>query len=335
MGAVLRALLFCCLLIGAAALTTSESAAQTQAPAAKPPDSSSLVSPATISGCYQLTLSEWRPKQNLGEDAVFITPPATVQLLNERGSSGWESSGFIARPAPGVPPTIHRGSYWLPTGTRSIMIVWTTGFSGLKMNLTLEDSGLRGTAESFWDFPQRHQTSDVVAHKVDCSETAASAAAQPTASAVAIAQSRCHPDPAQPKIIAGVGWGTVRLGAAQKDVESLLGKGGGNGPTAHYLYEDYTDIGVQVMFERPSNTVEAVFFYNGQRWNPEYSPFCGVADNGINWQSSIDDVRKAYGQTIEEFSGDESGGSWNRIRFEGIDFCFENGHMVRISVPGK
>jgi hypothetical protein len=335
MRAVFHALLFFCLISCAAALTTSESAAQTRTPKAKPSDSANFVSPEAISGCYQLTLSEWHPKLNLGDDAVFVTPPASVKLLNERGTSGWEASGFIARPAPGVPPTIHRGSYWLPTGTRSIKIVWTTGFSGLSMNLTLEESGLRGTTESFWDFPRQHQTADVVARKVDCSEKNASPVAQPTSNAVATPQSNCHTDAAQPKIVAGVGWGTVHLGTDQKDVENLLGKGSGSGPTAKYLYENYTDIGVQVMFQRPSNTVEAVFFYNGQRLNPEYSPFCGGTDKEISWQSSVTDVKEAYGRPIEEFSGNDSGGSWSRVRFDGIDFRFENGHMVRISVPGK
>jgi hypothetical protein len=335
MRPVLRALLFCCLIGCAIALVASDSAAQTRTPEAKPPGGSNFVSPGTISGCYQLTLSEWRPKQNLGGDAVFITPPSTVQLLAERGTNGWEASGFVARPAPGVAPTIHRGSYWLPTGPRSIRIVWTTGYSGLEMNLTLEGSGLRGTAESFWDFPREAQTTDVVASKVDCSEKSASPVAQPTSRAPATVQSNCYPDAAEPKIIAGVGWGTVHVGAAQKDVESLLGTGSGDGPTATYLYENFTDRGVQVMFQRPSNTVKAVFFYNGQRGNPEYSPFCGGTDKGINWQSSIDDVKKAYGQPIEEFSGNSSGESWNRIRFDGIDFRFEDGHMVRISVPGK
>lgn len=127
-----------------------------------------LVKPESIQGCYGLSLSEWRPKLNLGEDAEFITPPRRIQLFAEKGTKGWEAEGYIVRPAPEIPRSIHRGSYWLPKKSNYIEIDWTTGFSGLVMALKVEGDKLRGQAKSFWDFPQRTQTADVVAQKVDC-----------------------------------------------------------------------------------------------------------------------------------------------------------------------
>jgi hypothetical protein len=126
-----------------------------------------VVKPENIQGCYELTLSPWRPSLRIGEDYEFITPPHRVQLLAERGTQGWEQDGYIVKPAPGVRPSIHRGSYWRPQ-KESIEIVWTTGFSGLSMDLKVEGDVMRGEAKSFWDFPRREQKSDVVARKVDC-----------------------------------------------------------------------------------------------------------------------------------------------------------------------
>lgn len=73
-----------------------------------------LVKPESIQGCYDLSLSELRPKLKLGEDAEFITPPRRIQLFAEKGTKGWEAEGYVVRPAPGIPRSIHRGSYWLP-----------------------------------------------------------------------------------------------------------------------------------------------------------------------------------------------------------------------------
>jgi hypothetical protein len=140
-------------------------------PQVKSNDKPQLVPPEKIQGCYELTLSDWRPNLKLGEDAMFITPPHRVQLFAERGTKGWEAEGYIVKPAPGVAASIHRGSYWLPKGPQSIEIVWTTGYSGLVMGLKLEGGDLRGKAQTFWDYPRKKQTADVIARKVDCQES--------------------------------------------------------------------------------------------------------------------------------------------------------------------
>ena len=104
----------------------------------------------------------------LGEDMEFITPPKRIQIFGEHGSRGFETNGYLVRPAPGFPRTIHRASYWVPKGKDGIEVVWTTGFSGLVMDLKVEAGTLRGEAESFWDFPRKRQKAHVFAYKVDC-----------------------------------------------------------------------------------------------------------------------------------------------------------------------
>jgi hypothetical protein len=150
---------------------TAYAAPQTKSPPTDPKQESTFVKPETIQGCYDLTLSPWSPDMKLGEDSEFITPPPRVQLFDKRGTAGFESAGYIVRPAPGIKPSIHRGAYWLPKGPRTIEIVWTTGFSGLSMELKTADAEiLRGKASTFWDFDRKKQTANVVAHRVDCSK---------------------------------------------------------------------------------------------------------------------------------------------------------------------
>lgn len=131
-----------------------------------------LLNPEAVQGCYELTLSPWFPDLKLGEDEEFITPPRRIQLFARKGAEGSEAEGYIVRPAPGTKASIHRGAYWLPRGPKTLEIVWTTGFSGLTMQLKTSDAEvLRGKAATFWDFSRKKQTADVVAQRVDCGKT--------------------------------------------------------------------------------------------------------------------------------------------------------------------
>lgn len=129
---------------------------------------SKFIKPEAIQGCYELGTLNWRPDLKLGEDEVFITPPKRIQILAEHGSTGFGSRGYLVRPAPGTPPSIHRSSYWEPIGPNAIEMVFTTGTSGLSMRLKVEGGILKGKAKTFWDFLRRHQTAHIVAPKIDC-----------------------------------------------------------------------------------------------------------------------------------------------------------------------
>jgi len=149
------------------------------------------------------------------------------------------------------------------------------------------------------------------------------------------AQGDCREDASQPRIVAGEGWGPVRLGAPAQAVDAFLGDGHPANKYSDVRFKDYPQKGVQVSFENGNNTVHAIFFYNGQRHSEEEGTFCGQTSNGIGWQSSVEEVKKVYGHPIAEFSGNDSGGTWQRLVFTGIDFRFENGKMVRIGIPGQ
>jgi hypothetical protein len=157
---------------------------------------------------------------------------------------------------------------------------------------------------------------------------------QATSSSVETASAECKYE-AQPRIIAGQGWGQVRLGADLKTVDAVLGRGQARAGYEEVHFVDYAPKGIQISFENANNTVHAIFFYNRQRGMEEIGVFCGQTDRGINWQSSGEDVKKIYGQPAGEFSGTDSGGTWQRLAYTGIDFRFENGYLVRIGITGN
>jgi len=156
------------LLLGALGLVLSTARFAPGRNQANRKNESDLIKPEAIRGCYELGELNWRPSLSLGEDKEFITPPSRIQLLDEHGSQGFETNGYLVRPAPRISPTIHRASYWVPKGPKTIEIVWTTGLSGLTMTLDLEGETLEGKAKTHWDFPRRSQTAKVTAHKVEC-----------------------------------------------------------------------------------------------------------------------------------------------------------------------
>ncbi|HXR40006.1 MAG TPA: hypothetical protein VN776_12965 [Terracidiphilus sp.] len=148
-------------------------------------------------------------------------------------------------------------------------------------------------------------------------------------------QQACRDDQARPGIVAGKGWGPVQIGADLKTVDSSLGKGLQGSKYSDGYLREYPPNGIEVSFENTGNTVRAIYFYNGQRDSGNIGAFCGQVDNGINWRSTADDVKKVYGRPNSEFSGADSGGTWERLVFAGIDFRFESGKMVRIGIPGR
>lgn len=145
------------------------------------------------------------------------------------------------------------------------------------------------------------------------------------------ARTACFYDLSQPRVVAGVGWGTVRIGATRNTAESLLGEGSPESTYSDSYFMSYPQMGVEVLYNKSRDAVVAIYFYNGQRGDERIGAFCGQTDKNISWESNVDDLRVAYGVPEADYSGS----GWERIVFQGIDFRFENGKMVRIGVPGQ
>lgn len=122
--------------------------------------------------CFDLSLAPWQPNLGLREDTIFSTPPMNVRFSRVKSFGFGSYDGrlsFRVLPAKGASMSVHGPGFWTPIrGADSVSIVWTTGFSGLTMDLAVTRDTLRGVAETFWDFPRPRQTSQVTGIRTPC-----------------------------------------------------------------------------------------------------------------------------------------------------------------------
>jgi hypothetical protein len=123
---------------------------------------------APFVGCYKLTLGPWVPKMDLEGDEDFVAMSDAIRLTDEIGSQGFQRGRFLLRNLPGrgggrIPP-----SYWRLEGRNDVVLVWTDGYSSIKAELTRVKAGLRGRAETHWDFPRESQRRDIDATPMPC-----------------------------------------------------------------------------------------------------------------------------------------------------------------------
>lgn len=127
--------------------------------AAQSPDARAMV--RKLSGCWTVTLGAYAPAMDLGADSGYSRPPKRIDLDSVRGSR-LASYGWTIRPSLGIPTSIDESSYFNPIGADSVLLIWTTGFSGLKIRAAIGNDTLRGVATPFWDFPRAAQHAQVV-----------------------------------------------------------------------------------------------------------------------------------------------------------------------------
>jgi hypothetical protein len=125
---------------------------------------------AQIAGCYQLEIEPWQPALNLGRDIDFITPPDQVNLTLEKPEHEWRKGSLLVRQVAESRGSIHTSGEWQVSKSGKIEILWTTGFSGLTMDLASVRTGLEGRAKTFWDSHRTPQTAKVHGKRVSCLE---------------------------------------------------------------------------------------------------------------------------------------------------------------------
>ncbi|MGQ0713545.1 MAG: hypothetical protein ACT4PJ_07410 [Gemmatimonadaceae bacterium] len=121
-----------------------------------------------VVGCWELRMGAWQPALMLGNDERIVTPPSRVLIDSTIGTRPYERRNLLLRPAPGAAPSVHRYSWWNMGRGDSIQLRWTTGFSGVNMNLFHEGDTLRGFARTEWDFDRQPQHANVTAWRVPC-----------------------------------------------------------------------------------------------------------------------------------------------------------------------
>lgn len=130
------------------------------------------------------------------------------------------------------------------------------------------------------------------------------------------------------------GWGKVVVGADRKAVESVLGQGEHDGRKYDDVYfVEYLKKCIQISYTNKTDEAYAIFFYY------KHSTYYGDCENapvktdkGITWNSSPEDVIKAYGKPPRDFSDDSGGKYWRRLEYDKIDFLFQGERMSRISI---
>jgi len=142
--------------------------------------------------------------------------------------------------------------------------------------------------------------------------------------------------PLEPFIVTDAGWGAVVVGAKRKDIEARLGKGEHDGRRYDDVYfVEYPQRGVQISYNNKNDVAYAIFFYNKQTYYGEFVTAPLKTDKGIDWNSSPEDVIKAYGKPPKDFADESGNNRWRRLEYDKIDFLFEGGRMTRISVSPK
>jgi len=108
----------------------------------------------SFEGCYDLTMGRWWP-WSFGEENQFVTPPGRVRLFSERGTSGFEHDRLLLRSLPSRKGTASgRGgpAYWDLKSESEIELVWTDGFTAVRLSLRGSGNVFRGWAHPHFDY---------------------------------------------------------------------------------------------------------------------------------------------------------------------------------------
>jgi hypothetical protein len=155
--------------------------------------------------CYDLSIGPWRSTQQLAEDSIYIAPPSRVRFDTAR-TERWPDR-FVLLTAPGAVPSVHRHALWRSVGSDSLELMWSTGFSGLRMTLGGQRGELHGEARAFWDFDRTPSTADAIARRVPCA-----APANPPAAAQRLVF-RAVPLEGGDSVAVGATFSSIRAGA--------------------------------------------------------------------------------------------------------------------------
>lgn len=113
--------------------------------------------------CYDIHLGAWTPRMKLGDDSAFVLPPRRISVApNETGA--WRPIVELARDVRAIenrPGSMHHRGYWRRLPDDSAQVVFTTGFSGVRLSVHRAGDNWRGVAETFWDFDRASQRAPV------------------------------------------------------------------------------------------------------------------------------------------------------------------------------
>jgi hypothetical protein len=148
---------------------------------------------------------------------------------------------------------------------------------------------------------------------------------------------RAQPKPTRnPKsgIVIVPGQGVFSVRTKRYDLESVIGDGEAGSKYDDVYFVEYPKAGVQVSYENSTNTVHVIFLYNQQSRYENFVMPKVRTDRGIDWNSTPEDILKAYGSPVHDYQDESPAKSWRRLEFAGIDFLFQGGRLGRIGILG-
>jgi hypothetical protein len=123
-------------------------------------------------GCYRLELGRWTrfwifPAQV----ARYQVPPSTFHL-DDNPVDSLDPDHFRVKPNTMIADKPSRLDGWSlgPNGSRSVVITWTDGFTGVTLRLESDGAKLRGHATAYTDAPSLlpFPTAPAVAERITC-----------------------------------------------------------------------------------------------------------------------------------------------------------------------
>ena len=117
-------------------------------------------------GCYSVRIGLFRYPDALG--ASFRRPHIGGEHTKPPYIVALDSGGELG-PAPRVPRTIHRLNYWeLDSLSDSLRLVFSTGFSGVRLTLASAGDSLTGHADDFFDYTHLSERAAALLRRVSC-----------------------------------------------------------------------------------------------------------------------------------------------------------------------
>lgn len=127
-------------------------------------DNESVIAPSPLA-CYTLSLGAW--SSALPEP--LPPPPSSLQLTDSLGTSILENGRRVVRTLPQGSLKSYPFQYWEPREHGDVFIVFSTGFTGMTMDLAPAGEDLQGTARAFFDFGSFNLTAPVQLTRTACS----------------------------------------------------------------------------------------------------------------------------------------------------------------------
>jgi hypothetical protein len=117
--------------------------------------------------CYEVQLGPWAPQLALGADTAFSVPPRRFHV-DARPDSTLGRTAYPVRALPGAGGPVHSRGQWSVVRPDSVRVVFTTGFSGVVLQLSQDGTTWVGVASTFWDFPRQEQNAPVTLVPTGC-----------------------------------------------------------------------------------------------------------------------------------------------------------------------